>query len=61
LRKTLLPGDGLSKVTNKARLECLRHVGLLRALTDDQREALVPFLQPEQYNPVGVVYAVESS
>ena len=51
----------MSKVTNKARLECLRHVGLLRALTDDQREALVPFLQPEQYNPVGVVYAVESS
>lgn len=41
-------GDGLAEVTNKARLECLGHVHLLRSLSDAQLKALVPFLQPRQ-------------
>jgi cGMP-dependent protein kinase len=49
-------GDGLSKVTNMARLECLKHVGLLKALTNDQREALVHYLRPEQYNQGDVIF-----
>lgn len=43
-------------MTNRARLECLRHVGLLRALTDEQREALIPFLVPKQYNQGDVIF-----
>ena len=49
-------GDGLSVVTNNARLECLRHVELLHALTDDQRVLLMRFLQPQQYAENEVIF-----